>query len=617
MTDKDAENIHILERTDYTTGKLLELTNPHKEIEFTDYVSVSGLLELARQYSTMPESIKELSASGIKESISQILEKHSRLLNYKEQIPIKELKNLLRCMYLVKKIKNDKYHTQLFEILSSCNTCIGILRSIKYITKNGIGDEKNEKLYEVLDDLIFLLIEFLDYRGHSISLIHRSCKQMISNSPSSLNSLDQIIDYLRRIGTKEINTLDTVKCTLSISFPKILENSIINFCDRLFYSLLEEKKISTLSIQNSQSTNDLVNKLDINYGVFNIDENYVDRINKFLYSQITSFKRRTKPFFFNVKIYRKGIKTSSLLVEPNGKLRTDPLKVKHFDTFWEVSDFQTLNSDLYSEIFRLNDWVDLIDNSSEQKASFNLLWSTMEFLLIDSVHVDKIKSISINFVPYMGLFYFRKVLKTFFKKLVGYYHKDQRVSQEFLVDWITKSVDKVNLRYDTVADAFCLFIFHKSFRNKWWDDCTFQNVSSSFLTIQTKKLCDQLINPSPALESFEKVLDNDLKQIYRLRNMITHSGITDSKILDNTYDRLKYYVETLINAISYSWIYQSNQFSTVFDLSDLKRVDWADYRDMAKSIGKRPSNILDLVNFRGLTLMPPNRFSFLSELEKD
>lgn len=212
----------------------------------------------------------------------------------------------------------------------------------------------------------------------------------------------------------------------------------------------------------------------------------------------------------------------------------------------------------------------------------------------------------------MGLFYFRKSIKTFFKRLIYYYKYDIKISKNELMVHVKDTIEsKYKDKYSDIADGFFYFIYDKDFKDKWWNAIEFEKCSKIYINYETLKLHNQLHKPNPCYDKFEILVKNDLKQMYRLRNMSAHSGILDNKMLINTFDRLKYYVETLLNSISYVWLEQSQNGETIFDINDLKRVDWEDYKKN-KNFGVRDiNNAIQYVNYKGLVKIPPNRFSFL------
>lgn len=108
------------------------------------------------------------------------------------------------------------------------------------------------------------------------------------------------------------------------------------------------------------------------------------------------------------------------------------------------------------------------------------------------------------------------------------------------------------------------------------------------------------------------MIRNDIKQIYRLRNMLTHSGENDGKILDNTFYRLKYYVQTLLNAISYSWMY-NKRIHTLSELHELKRFDSLQYKEYLKTLNKTKDDEkwINLCDFKEAIVSYPKSSFFI------
>lgn len=602
------------ERFNYFIDKLQELLDPKNEIGFDDYVTIGGLLELTRQYSTMPSGVKELSVDGLRESIVSLLDKHGTLLSYREQIPIKELREPLTIMFLVTKLQNEKYISKLFELLSDTNTFIGILRAVKYAVTKGIIDCEKHDLYKILDDLIYLLVEFIEFKGHTLSDIHRLCKNKRMQTTEE-QLFAEIYNQLKLMGTMAISSFKPVECIVKISCEQRDLELVKVYVDKIFSTLIQEGRVKD---NVSHSTSNEEDKVIMVYSlyIYKIDVSYLHRLLQVIVYRLEAFQVRT-----NYKI-SSGV---FLITKQNEQIeitserrqqKLQPLSAKHFDNLWRNYNNLNISPYLHGEMLRINDWITMLNNVSDKQLSFNALWSIMEFLLVDSVFENKIDSICRNFIPYMGLFYYRKVLKTFFKKLINMYGKERLDAKRTISSLVEEKVPGTT----TVADAFCIFLFRKELRHQWWEGLDFENASKTYINIQTDRIHMSLNKPSVAQERFEGIVKNDLRQMYRLRNMLTHSGINDDKILENTYYRLKYYVETLLNAIAYVWGNSNNEYN-IYDLNDFKRIDWQLYRERCKSIQKihrdNETGILFLVNYQGIVPIPPNKFSFLSDIGKD
>ncbi|MFP7159735.1 hypothetical protein SFC34_28335 [Priestia aryabhattai] len=604
-----------MERLQYFNDRIQDLLNPKKEIEFSNYVSIGGLLELSRQYASMPDSVRELSSTGLKDSVIGLLEKHGTLLLYKDKLPIKELKDALSTMFLISKLKNEKYIPKLFETLSNSNTYKGILRSIRYVINNGIEGCPRQDIFNLVDDLIYLLMEYLEYVGHTLSELYRFCVQQ--NPLNHLEySFEIIISHLRKLDTIKQRENHNVDCILTIRSPKEHERLVTTFSDRILDILHKEGRINNKSQTKSARDGELVT-INKTFSIYKLDDKYIDRVCKSMYIKFAALLERTRYSNIDVIIEVKINEKLIIVDKPRKHKKQDNMKIKHFNNFWASTSYLDLDKYVYDEMFRINEWIISINNTQEKLLSYNALWSILEFMLIDSMQENKIQAICSRFTPYMGLFYFRKVIKTFFKKVVLSYTNDQKEGEHEIVEHIQKKLNEINVKNDNIADAFCIFLSNKKLKNKWWEGLHFNNTSNTYIDILTERIHLQLTEPNVPLDRFESILGNDLRQMYRLRNMLTHSGTIDSTILDNTFDRLKYYVETLINAVSYSWINPSVLPSNIFELNDYKRVDWQTYKENAKTLKKQilkdENLILSLVNYEGLTQTPPNRFSFLND----
>lgn len=603
-------NITKVSLAGYVSFKIQEVLNPKAEIEFSNYSTAGGLLELSRQYSTMPNGIKELSAKGLKDSIISIIEKHGTLIKYKNKLPQKELKNLLLNLYMISGTQKEIYFERLFEVLSEPNVAKGTLKAIKYVVDkfetSNIKIEK-EDIHTLIDDLIFLLIEFLDYRGHSISNIYRVIKSY-EFTGDTYNYFKKIYDLLKSILFKKITDFEQIELSLVLSNNDDNMDSLVKYIDRILigstneFQKVEFEKGIIKKWKGRNNETLLLKKLKIH----NLHDTYYDLFTKELYLKIDNYLNRVYRYRnISIAIYRNKEQKVQVLNRIS-KYQNINLHIKHYNNYWTSDKFLAADDIRFEEVQRINEWIAVIEKTSINHSSYNVLWSILEFLLVDNVHDNKIDTINKNFIPYLGLFYFRKSIKSFFKRLTFWYGGPQ---QE-LIDYINNKCR--NYLHCDFADRFFYFIYDKEIKDKWYDDLEFHNCSKEYMNYETLKLHNQLHNPGPGYEKFELILKNDLKQMYRFRNMNIHSGILDNRIMQNTFDRLKYYVETLLNSIAYVWLETDNKLENVYEINDLKRIDWADYKTFKNFGVKSKVDGINYVNYKGLVKIPPNRFSFLS-----
>lgn len=369
----------------YFTYKLQELLNPNKEMEFTDYIAVGGLLELSRQYKSMPDGIKELSAQGLKESILNVIDKHGTLISYKDYFPQKEIKALLLNLYLISRTKKDKYFEKLFDYLSDFKTNKGILKAIKYIVDKCDEPEKfnieKDDIYNLINDLLFLLIEYLDYRGHTLSVIYRSCKQ-INNQGDIYDYFEKIYNQIKELIFKEIKKFDLLEFKIIVSCEENHVSLYNKFLNKVLCRLKDENRIMFKNYEEdtryTRSRNESEVLITKKYSIYNIDENYTDRLNKDIYVQIKDFLTRTFKKSTNVYIYR--LKNGkALLIDKPGKSKNIKLHIKYYNQYCRSEKFLNISGYRYEEINRINEWIKVIENSPRNHIAYN---SFMEYFRI-------------------------------------------------------------------------------------------------------------------------------------------------------------------------------------------------------------------------------------------
>ncbi|MCY9669574.1 hypothetical protein M5X11_32420 [Paenibacillus alginolyticus] len=603
-----------IERTKYFIERFLQMLRSNGDIEFNSF-PICGLLELSRQFVSMPPGVRELSSEYIKGSIIQIIEHSSLLFKSSNQIPIKEMKSLFTALTLVKELKTTSYIPNLYEVLSNYNCYIGLIKTLQYVLNKGIsGTSKEVDEYVLIDELICLIIEYLEHRGNTIAEVYAICNNWFRQDHDNPNEvLKKIIGHLKEISNPNNNKLATVRCSIAVDTTSVNLKNINSFIRKII-SLYEEKNRVT-NVRTRKSDN----KITIYFNLSKLDGLYVDKVLTDIFEKLRTFKERTKE---NIQFaIKKGGKDFQL----NAKKVVENIGIKHFDNLWKTTDYIDVNGYVFDEMFRLNEWIQILNRSHDRRTSFLVLWSIMEFMMVHSVHDNKIDSVCRNFIPYMGLFYFRKISKTFFKRLISMHSEDNKRSSKIITEHISSKLisSGIDIKHMTVADQSCILLFYKQFKGKWWDGISFSFASSEFVNRQTSITYSLVENASKSLNQLENILNNDIKQMYRLRNMLSHSGVNDSKILDNTYVRLKYYVETIVNAISYTWLHDSKNPKTLIEINDFKRVDYNLYKSNLSSVLQitnsqgKPLELLKLMRFKGTMAIPPNRFSFLGKLENN
>ncbi|MFD1992161.1 hypothetical protein ACFSGI_19520 [Paenibacillus nicotianae] len=602
-------NDNQTQRTKYFIERFLQMLKSNGEIEFNSF-PICGLLELSRQFVSMPTGIRELSAEYIKNSITQIIDS-SILYKTKAEIPIKEVKSLFISMTLIKELKNTTYIPQLYNNLSDQNCYLGFIRTLQHVLKRNTSVKQEE--YSLIDELISLIIEYLEQQGNTISELYAICNNWFRQDFLSCEIVStKIFSHLKGLVRPHLHKHNSTKCSIMVETDISTESNIHSFIEKIITQYELENKIKSRKNRKAAS------KKWFYFELIKLDGLYVDRVLNDLSDKIVMYKEISKTQFNFL------IKKENKLYQTNSKRANTTVKIKHFENLWKNTNFTNVNDYIYSEMLRLNEWMQILNQSTDKRTAFMTLWSIMEFMMVHSVNDNKLDSVVKNFIPYMGLFYFRKISKTFFRRLVALHSEDSQYSSLFLIEHIDNNLisNGINEENLTIADKFCIFIFYKKFKNTWWNTINFKFATNEFINQQTLQNFNSVSDSQKSLAQLEVVLNNDIKQMYRLRNMLTHSGINDSKILDNTYVRLKYYVETIINAISYSWIHDIGKQKTLTEINDYKRVDYNSYKNSLKFIISNTNNngshleLLKLMNFKGTTTMPPNRFSFLGEIEK-
>ncbi|MGZ4113133.1 MAG: hypothetical protein ACXVP5_11920, partial [Tumebacillaceae bacterium] len=220
------------ERSHYFVDRLQELLDPRNEFESSEFFFVGGLLELTRQYSSMPPGVKELSEKGLRDSITSLLDKRGTLIEFRNQIPNKEIKEPLHRMFLVHQLKSEKYILDLYKSLMQSTTFLGILYAINHVVKRGLVDANEEKTYHFLDDLIYLLIEYLKQRGHTPQNLHRfiyTKRQQVESG----ELYENVYRYFVSLASQKQENMDTQECLIVIFCDPKLLPFMKNFTFRL------------------------------------------------------------------------------------------------------------------------------------------------------------------------------------------------------------------------------------------------------------------------------------------------------------------------------------------------------------------------------------------------
>lgn len=592
----------------YIINQIINSTNPHiKGVGF--HFPLLGLHELTRQYFSLPNEIKFLAGPQIVESIKNHISK-SKITSYVNDgiIIDKNIKEFSVNLSFIKEIGSELSLQRLHNTLYSEDFFKGIIRTLKKLLKDENYDLK--MCYKLFDELLLLLIEYLFIRGHSKESLYAKFNNIISqNQKNSYDAAIKILDHLMTIGTKPLSSMEKLDVKIIINKQKSFSNYrfLHSFIERHLTDLFKENRIS------KYVKSDTYFNTEYHFIIYKIDKEYVDKtLAKFLEA-------------YDLLKHRFDFPENHLILYLENKVFTVPnpkedskIKVKYFERFLLECNFIDLSDMMNLEILKALEWTSFPEKTTDKKYAFMSLWSIMEFLLIDSVDDNKIDTICKNFIPYMSLFHYRKSIKLFFKDIIYQMNMDLKEAAKKIENFLDIKLSSIDVDISTLslADKFTIFLFTKKIPiDKKWNDFNVGNISEDYLIARTIPLINDV---DKEIDQFEVMLKNDIKQIYRLRNMLTHSGLNDDKMLTNTFYRLKYYVQTLLNAISYSWKFNSN-ITSLSELHNLKRFDAIQYKTFIKTLnkGNDETRWINLTDFKGaLVSYPKSSFSFIEKTSR-
>ncbi|MFK3937976.1 hypothetical protein ACI2JA_10785 [Alkalihalobacillus sp. NPDC078783] len=596
--------MNALIKSSFIFNKIHNATNPKiKGIAFE--LPLVGLQELTRQYLMLPKEVRNISGIQIMNNISYYAQKSKMIgRNNKIQFKNKFVKQFVKLINLVHHINNENSLKKLDELLNNQDFFKGIIWTIKAeIDNNDNTDEKSlcEQLY-ILEELIVLLMEHLYSRNYSKNFLFQRITNIQSQHTDQSLAIVKILDsFSKLVSNSSDQTYDCVDMIINkinksdIAYSFIKSHLLDLKASGVIKNILEVDKESHYSIKfyiysvdNITVTNfldQIVNKIQLfcKYLNISIDDNF-------------TLKREGE-------IFLNGMKSTHTT-----------LKLKYFDQFLSTNQFSNLNLIQKIEINKILESLDYPKNQNDMRHGFMSLWSIIEFLLIDSAEQqNKLEAIINNFEPYMALFYFRKTLKLFFRKLlydIKIIYKEE--NENMLRGYLSEKLSSYDIDdTDDLFEMFIIYIFTNTSPNgsnlNKWVDFSCDSVDNNFLISQTIMLSNNIKNQ---LDQFKSNLKSDITQIYRLRNMLVHSGQNDKLILDNTINRLTYYVQTLINSISYSWIY-SPDIVTLRELHELKRFDLKEYQkflELFQTMRNREAKAINkIVHFSdAMVKMPKN-----------
>lgn len=567
----------------YISNQLLNSTNPNLNgLGF--HLPLVGFHELVRQYLALPNEIKDLAGQQIIDSLKSLSE-GSKVAGFIQngQIVDKELKEFSTTCLLFKELASEYTLKKMSYILYNMDFFKGIIRTLKRLMNDEIP---LNSYYLLFDELITLLIEFIYQRGHSKNSLFALMTNIESqNKHNSLLSTENILNFLMKEVSANFSTYKELKVNVSIDFSaSINEKNLIFFIEEYLNGLKKENRIANLISNESD------NILELNFDFFQIDSDYTEKmLSNFLeYCSLIEKQFNSLSGKIKLQVDKKEFVKNEYFLQGN-------MNLKFLKSFLLTEDYRKQSNLTQIEILKILEWTSLPAQIENKKFAFMSLWSVMEFLLIDSTDQNKINTVVENFKGYMSLFYYRKSLKIFYKDIIFKMEGTPAVSQDKFEKFLDQKIEPVLKKEQikeplTLPEKFSVFLFSKDInKQNRWKDLNDKNISEEFLMSKTIVLTTDI---KKNITRFEEMITSDIKQIYRLRNMLTHSGINDDKILENTFYRLKYYVQTLINAISYSWI-NNKEITSIVELHNLKKFDVNRYKENFK---KPPQNVKDCIN---------------------
>ncbi|MCM3089136.1 hypothetical protein M3557_14550 [Bhargavaea ginsengi] len=588
--------------------------------------SVTNLYELGRQYKNVPESIKELSNPKLIGSFNRLVA-NSTLIEQKGKhfIIDKNIKVLAQALFAFSQSQTTKSIEAIYNIVINQKTAIGSIKNLRKLIEHEaqINELTKNEVIELrfLSELIDLICSYLIHVGYSFDTLYANYNNHYSRYLKGIITLDDcyhsiLSDVVQKIRSgkeksqQEDFAIEIVQETVT---PKKLENT--------FKKIYEEDEVFK----------DYIRKWSINktgYSIIiDIEVEYIDFIRAkevlvFLIHKVEIYLKSFSPRN-EIKLYRVS-RDSEEFPETTEigqeKKREDQLALdlKYFNQLFEKSRWEDIQSESYKSIWRIADWYEkLSEHQYDKQVLFTGLWSALEFILIGDTKGDKKELVYKRLLPYMGLFYFRKTFKTYYKNFalsrINYSKEGLSTSFQETNAYLQDKVEGlVNLPPNlSAANTYLAYMLNTTFEDRW-EGFDFKEADSLFIKLSSELILTDLIGQ---INRFENVIYNDLDQIYRLRNMLTHSGDNDDITLNNTFNRLKYYVQTIINSISFSYLNNPMILSDFEHLHELKEKDYEKYKSsLLKNLEKNRKNLKGWIKLVELdddyiVSIPPNAYT--------
>lgn len=577
--------------------KTIDSCNQNDGIIFDS--SVTNLHELCRQYKIMPLAIQELAQPKLLECIYKYIDTSSfKKSKEKGLIYDKFVRKLEKAMDVFHDTKQSKCIDAIYNLIIDIDLIKGSMKNLKKLVRinsNEMAELTKEDMleFQFISELTELVISYLIHKGYSYTSLYGNFKNYYSRYLKGEISLDDcfsgIYAYIERLVFLQIENYPKAKYSIRIKISELHGNSvdlskIVNRIVKDEKSL--EAKIIQFSIRETKTSH------IVSLSIYNIDVESTKDILSYIVGKLeTYFHQITKR---NAKVYvYEGLKK----IDINSQKKVGNLNLKYFNKLWKEIGWEELSTENYSSIWRIAEWNNILVDHRDNRVLFTSLWSALEFILIGDSKGEKKQLVYDRLIPYMGLFYFRKSFKVSFKNLaksrIEFTREDLQNSYDELSNFISQKVNLLpnanTLEKETKANTYLYYLLNSSFTTRW-TGFDFKNADPIYHMLESEML---LMNLKERIRQFETVVHNDLDQIYRLRNMLTHSGVNDKVVLNSTIYRLSYYVQTIINSISYTWIQDSWLVPDLAHLHDLKNQDYGKLKTNFKN------KDLQKGNFRG------------------
>lgn len=563
-----ATELEKKQKTAYAFQQILRSTNPHfKGVDFN--TPLIGLGEMVRQYESLSSNIKNISGPSLLMDIKNTVSDYSWTKS--DLIKDKFVREFAKEIKFFQTVPKESTLLKVSRRLKDSTTIKGFIRTLRDLIKNQNFHLDSNHL-KIIDEIILLITEYLFEKGHSKQEIYKNIKSLQSKSSTPVDLFESVLKMLIENVSISIDSYPLEKITIFVRKNLVNKNNnfkIKSIIEKYFHTLKLESRAKKISIF------DTFYDLNIEVMLYKIDQNYVEKILNLLNERLLEFASLGIIDLDHIE-YTLGGSVHSL-----DFFNSDLISVKYMNKFLDKRSLVELSEYKNDEILKIVSSLSTLNLSKRQ--NFISLWSTLEFLLIEAAEDNKINTICANFPSYLVLFYYRKRLKTLYRDMSREIDRaNRKASHETreMIDlntFVEKCLTKENIDFENwdLISKFSKFIFinQSKFTNEW-NELKIDEIEKNIFIAEIREI---QVTKKSKLNQFEAMIKIDLKQMYRLRNTLTHSGINDLKILENTYYRLKYYVQTLLNSIFYNW--ENGTVESIQELHEIKRFECVLYKE--------------------------------------